>query len=71
MRGRLSGSATTTAADEGRVSMNPVVHVDPIGTVLFPLVSVMLTLSGYAAPLIGWAKPVPIRCGGWRIRAAT
>jgi Zn-dependent protease len=49
-----------TAYDEGRVSMNPVVHVDPIGTILLPLLSVILTLSGVAAPLIGWAKPVPI-----------
>jgi Zn-dependent protease len=49
-----------TAYDEGRVSMNPVVHVDPIGTILLPAVSVILTLSGYSAPLLGWAKPVPI-----------
>jgi len=49
-----------TAYDEGRVSMNPVVHVDPIGTVLLPLLSVILTISGVSAPLIGWAKPVPI-----------
>ena len=49
-----------TAADEGRVTMNPVVHVDPIGTILLPLLSVILTLSGVNAPLIGWAKPVPI-----------
>jgi Zn-dependent protease len=49
-----------TAYDEGRVSMNPAVHVDPIGTILLPLLSVILTLSGVSAPLIGWAKPVPI-----------
>ncbi len=39
----------------GRVSLNPVVHADPIGTVLFPLLAVV---SG--VPLIGWAKPVPV-----------
>lgn len=44
-----------TARLLGRVSLNPIVHIDPIGTVLFPLVAM---LSG--APLIGWAKPVPV-----------
>lgn len=44
-----------TARLLGRVSLNPVVHADPIGTVLFPLVAM---ISG--APLIGWAKPVPV-----------
>jgi Zn-dependent protease len=44
-----------TARLLGRVSLNPVVHADLIGTVIFPLVA--LTTS---APLIGWAKPVPV-----------
>jgi Zn-dependent protease len=44
-----------TARLLGRVSLNPAVHVDPIGTILFPLIS-MFT----GAPLIGWAKPVPV-----------
>jgi Zn-dependent protease len=44
-----------TARLLGRVSLNPAVHVDPIGTVLFPLIAM---LSGL--PLIGWAKPVPV-----------
>ena len=44
-----------TARLLGRVSLNPIVHADPIGTVLFPLVSLV---SG--AALIGWAKPVPV-----------
>ena len=44
-----------TARLLGRVSLNPVVHADLIGTVLFPLVA-MTT----GAPLIGWAKPVPV-----------
>jgi len=39
----------------GRVSLNPLVHADPIGTLLFPLVA---AVSGL--PLIGWAKPVPV-----------
>jgi Zn-dependent protease len=44
-----------TARLLGRVSLNPIVHADPIGTVFFPLIA-MIT----GAPLIGWAKPVPV-----------
>lgn len=50
-----------TARLLGRVSLNPAVHVDPIGTVLFPLLA---AFSG--VPLIGWAKPVPVRVGNLR-----
>ena len=45
----------STARDLGRVSLNPLVHADLIGTVIFPLVAMV---SG--VPLIGWAKPVPV-----------
>jgi Zn-dependent protease len=44
-----------TARLLGRISLNPIVHTDPIGTILFPLVAMV---SG--APLLGWAKPVPV-----------
>ncbi len=44
-----------TARLLGRVSLNPIVHIDPIGTILLPLIS---TFSGL--PLLGWAKPVPV-----------
>jgi len=44
-----------TARLAGRVSLNPVVHADLIGTVIFPLLAL---LTG--APLIGWANPVPV-----------
>jgi Zn-dependent protease len=44
-----------TARMLGRVSLNPAVHIDPIGTILFPLIA-MFT----GVPLIGWAKPVPV-----------
>ena len=47
-----------TARLLGRVSLNPLVHADPIGTILFPLIAMV---SG--APLIGWAKPVPVTIG--------
>lgn len=44
-----------TARQLGRISLNPLRHIDPIGTVVLPLVLVML--SGF---IIGWAKPVPV-----------
>jgi Zn-dependent protease len=44
-----------TARMLGRVSFNPIVHIDPIGTILLPLVAIMTT--GF---VFGWAKPVPV-----------
>jgi Zn-dependent protease len=44
-----------TARMLGRVSLNPLVHIDPIGTILLPLIAVM---TGF--PILGWAKPVPV-----------
>jgi Zn-dependent protease len=44
-----------TARRLGRVTLNPVVHTDPIGTLLLPLIAMV---SG--APVIGWAKPTPV-----------
>jgi len=44
-----------TARLLGRVSLNPAVHVDPIGTIVFPLIAMTTGL-----PVIGWAKPVPV-----------
>lgn len=44
-----------TAAAMGRVSLNPLVHIDPVGTVLLPL---LLSIAG--APVFGWAKPVMV-----------
>jgi Zn-dependent protease len=44
-----------TARHLGRLSLNPAVHVDPIGTLLFPLIAYVT-----GVPLIGWAKSVPV-----------
>jgi hypothetical protein len=44
-----------TAHSLGRVSLNPIAHIDPIGTILLP---VLLSLTG--GPAFGWAKPVPV-----------
>jgi Zn-dependent protease len=44
-----------TARLLGRVSLNPAVHIDPIGTIVFPLIALF---TGF--PVLGWAKPVPV-----------
>ena len=44
-----------TAAAQGRLSLNPLKHIDPVGTLLVP--AVLLLLGGF---LFGWAKPVPV-----------
>lgn len=46
----------TTARDLGRITLNPIPHVDLIGTIIVPLVSILAT----GRVLIAWAKPVPI-----------
>jgi Zn-dependent protease len=53
-----------TAKMMGRVSLNPVVHIDPIGTVLLPLV--MIFVPGAGKFLIGWARPVPVNVNNLR-----
>lgn len=45
-----------TAARQGRITLNPLSHIDPIGTVLIP----MLQLLFGGVPLLGWAKPTPV-----------
>lgn len=50
-----------TAEQAGRISLNPVRHIDPIGTIAVPLFLLISTkLLGGAGLLFGWAKPVPI-----------
>lgn len=44
-----------TAKYSGRLTLNPLAHIDPFGTILLPIILVMLGL-----PPIGWAKPVPV-----------
>jgi len=47
-----------TAKSMGRMTLNPLVHIDPIGTILIPILPVLM--SGMSFGLIGWAKPVPV-----------
>jgi Zn-dependent protease len=53
----------STARLEGRVSMNPAVHVDIIGTIIFPLIGIVSAMAGQHIPLLGWARPVPVNVG--------
>src|SRR6266550_1859411 len=46
---------------QGRISLNPASHVDPIGTLLFPAIAFFT-----GAPLIGWARPTPVNPLRWR-----
>lgn len=50
-----------TAYAEGRLTLNPLKHIDPLGTIALPLI--LLALGGF---LFGWAKPVPVRFGNLR-----
>lgn len=44
----------------GRVTLNPLAHIDLLGTIIFPLGSVILAaMGGGSLPMFGWAKPVP------------
>lgn len=52
-----------TAAKMGRITLNPIKHIDPVGTILIPL---MLLVSTQGAFLFGYAKPVPVRFGHLR-----
>lgn len=51
-----------TARMMGRITLNPIVHIDPIGTVLLPLI-LLITKAPF---LFGWAKPVPVNFGNLR-----
>jgi Zn-dependent protease len=53
----------------GRVTLNPVAHTDPIGTLLIPMVAFLLGTMGGALgsiPHIGWGKPTPVNPLKWR-----
>ena len=48
----------TTAKEAGRLTLNPLKHIDPFGTILFPLLLLIATAG--QGPIFGWAKPVPV-----------
>lgn len=50
-----------TAKAYGRLSLNPMTHIEPFGTIVFPMISIVLgAMSGGLGFIFGWAKPVPI-----------
>lgn len=58
------GDATAKLA--GRLTLNPIRHVDPVGTILIPAMLLALRLMGKDVFIFGWAKPVPVNF--WRLR---
>lgn len=50
----------STAWVQGRVTANPLKHIDPVGTILVPIMILLLSTGGF---LFGWAKPVPVNFG--------
>jgi len=52
-----------TAYQAGRISLNPLDHIDPIGTILVPVALVIFTAGQF---VFGWAKPVPVNFGNLR-----
>lgn len=56
-----------TALRLGRVTLNPIPHIDPIGTLLLPIIGFLTSYSpGIAVPLIMWGKPTPVNPLNWR-----
>jgi Zn-dependent protease len=56
-----------TAYRLGRVTVNPVPHIDPIGTLLLPILGFVLSYtSAFNFPLIAWGKPTPVNPLKWR-----
>jgi Zn-dependent protease len=56
-----------TARLLGRITLNPMAHTDPIGTLLIPIVGFIFgAMGGGRFPLIGWGKPTPVNPLRWR-----
>lgn len=62
---RMFGDNTAMLA--GRITLNPLKHIDPVGTILVPIaILVSSSLMGMGGMLFGWAKPVPVDFGNLR-----
>ncbi len=55
-----------TAELQGRITLNPLAHIDPVGTILVPGVLILAAKLGGPAFVFGWAKPVPVNFGNLR-----
>ena len=61
---RMFGDQTAFVA--GRITLNPLKHIDPIGTIVVPAAILLLSSLGGGGFLFGWAKPVPVNIGALR-----
>lgn len=55
-----------TALSLGRVTLNPMAHIDLVGTIILPLLMVFFMASGAGFFMIGWARPVPVDSRNFR-----
>lgn len=46
-----------TAKNQGRLTLNPIKHIDPVGTIILPLILIVVSSGAF---FFGWAKPVPV-----------
>ncbi|MFA4998750.1 MAG: site-2 protease family protein [Candidatus Paceibacterota bacterium] len=53
-----SSLGDSTAKDSGRLTLNPLKHIDPFGTIVLPALLLLFTFG--RGPIFGWAKPVPV-----------
>ena len=61
---RMFGDQTAFVA--GRITLNPVKHIDPMGTIVVPAMILLMSSLGGGGFLFGWAKPVPVDIGSLR-----
>ncbi len=57
-----------TAKRAGRITLNPVPHIDPFGSILLPAVGFFFKLISGSSFIIGWAKPVPVNPNNFKYR---
>jgi len=50
----------STARIMGRITLNPLPHIDFMGTIILPGIMIIMNLFGVSVPIFGWAKPVPV-----------
>lgn len=55
-----------TAARLGRLTLNPISHIDPVGTVIVPMICLFQSMAGGGGFFFGWAKPVPVNPARFR-----
>jgi len=58
-----------TAKNAGRLTLNPIPHIDPMGSIVLPLILILISqASGGGGIIFGWAKPVPVNHNNLRDR---